>query len=73
MKHRCRSEADCGLFPAGYHRGRLGRPLSFVKFEVPQQQLASGQDYALFVRSGPFRRFLRPPLESEQTLKEDDL
>ena len=50
MKRRCRSEADCGLFPAGYHRGRLGRPLSFVKFEVPQrQQLASeGTPLTLF-------------------------
>ena len=38
-----------------------GRPLSFVKFEVPhRQQIASDPDSALFVRSGPFHHFLRP-------------
>lgn len=38
-----------------------GRPLFFVKFEVPQRmQLASDPDSALFVRSGPFRHFLSP-------------
>ena len=40
---------------------RKGRPLSFVRFEVPhRQQIASDPDSALFVRSGPFHHFLRP-------------
>ena len=63
MKHRCRSEADCGLFPAGYHRGRR-RSASFF-CEVRSSAAAAAcfcEDSALFVRSGPFHRFLRLPL-----------
>ena len=31
-----------------------------MKFEVPQRQQLASEDFALFVRSGPFHRFLRP-------------